>query len=234
MDMKLGILGDIHGNYPALKAVLDSAQDHDVEKLIITGDFVGYYFWPQEVLEAFDSWEISAVRGNHEEMMLKAASNKVFLREITSRYGSGIRIALESIDKNRLEWLNSLPHPLDLICDNLKILLCHGSPWDINRYIYPDAGEETFDMVVETGHDVVILGHTHYPMIREFGNKLIINPGSTGQPRNHVPGAHWALFDTDEMEGRNLVERYDVDSVIKAAKRREPNLPYLWEVLEKV
>ena len=63
--MRIALLGDIHGNSFALAAVLGAARATRVEKLLITGDFVGYYFWPREVLDMLRDWEVEAVRGNH-------------------------------------------------------------------------------------------------------------------------------------------------------------------------
>ena len=67
--MKIGLLGDIHGNSRALRAVLESARVKGVEKLCLTGDFVGYYYHPDEVLDLLASWPNHAVRGNHEAML---------------------------------------------------------------------------------------------------------------------------------------------------------------------
>ena len=70
--MRIALLGDIHGNSFALAAVLEAARAAHVEKLLITGDFVGYYFWPREVLDMLDDWDVAAVRGNHEDMLVDA------------------------------------------------------------------------------------------------------------------------------------------------------------------
>ena len=67
--MKLGLLGDIHSNNLALQAVLAAASSSGVEKLLITGDLVGYYYAPLEVLEMLQPWDRHIVRGNHEDML---------------------------------------------------------------------------------------------------------------------------------------------------------------------
>jgi predicted phosphodiesterase len=79
--------------------------------------------------------------------------------------------------------------------------------------------------------DIVVMGHTHYPMQNKIGRTLLINPGAVGQPRNYNPGAHWALCDTALGEVSFHCEPYDTRVVIAEARRRHPEIAYLSEVL---
>lgn len=232
--MKIALLGDIHGNHDALKDVLDAAQQHGAERLLVTGDIVGYYFWPKEVLELLDQWDVSMVRGNHEEMLAKALKNEDFLCAVDGRYGSGLRIALEQLDPLQINMLCSLPDKLEVEIEACKILLCHGSPWNINQYIYPDSEPEILEKCAIQKYDLVVMGHTHYPMKIQVGETLLVNPGSVGQPRNHKQGAYWALFDTNTCEVRLHCEHYDAGPVIAESGRRHNDIPYLAEVLERL
>ena len=67
--MKFALLSDIHGNSFALKEVLKAVKKKKITTLIITGDFVGYYFWPLEVFELLKGWIIVAIRCNHDRML---------------------------------------------------------------------------------------------------------------------------------------------------------------------
>ncbi len=229
--MKIGLIGDIHGNDIALKAVLDAAVDAKVDRLLVTGDLVGYYFAPLNVLTLLDSWQYDIVRGNHEEMLLKARTNDDYLTKIEARYGSGIRIALEQLSSEQLDIICSLPHPLELDIDGCQILLSHGSPWDINHYIYPNADQQKIAKNLSPIYNLVVTGHTHYPMLMEFGNTKLINPGSVGQPRDRKPGACWAIFNTDDQSIQFRRENYDSSSLIRECQLRHPELPYLSDVL---
>jgi len=231
--MKLGLLGDIHGNYLALQAVLAAASSSDVEKLLITGDLIGYYYAPLQVLELLQTWDGYMVRGNHEEMLTLARSDPAFLALVDKRYGSGLRIAIEQLDTQQIDDLCNMPHPLELTIDGCKILLCHGAPWDINRYIYPDAQLALLHKCAKQEFDLVVLGHTHYPMQQMIGKTLIVNPGSVGQPRNRKPGAQWALFDTESREVTLHREAYKTQFVVDESRYRHPDIPYLAEVLER-
>jgi putative phosphoesterase len=231
--MKVGLLGDIHGNKLALNAVLSAARLEGVEKLLVTGDLVGYYCHSSEVLNALAEWEAFVVRGNHEEMLIKARFDSEFLVGVDRKYGSGLRCALEQLEERQLHELCGLPHPLDLEIDGCRILLCHGSPWDLDQYIYPNSEAALMKRCFESDHDLIVLGHTHYPMLQEVGKKLLVNPGSVGQPRNRIPGAQWAVFDTMKRMVDFFNVDYDTAPLVEESRRRNPELPYLADVLTR-
>lgn len=229
--MRVALLGDIHGNCFALAAVLNAACEVGVKKLLLTGDFVGYYFWPKEVIDMLDGWDIAAVRGNHEDMLIEALQNPASLQKIEATYGSGLKTAIETLSPAQIDWLCHLPHPLSFELEGKSLLLCHGSPWDVNQYVYPDAKTDLLDRCAESGHDWIVMGHTHYPMIKRAGQTVLVNPGSVGQPRNRVSAAHWALLDTASQDLTLMTTSYDASAVVELATQRHPELPYLSNVL---
>lgn len=231
--MKIALLGDIHANASALEAVLYAAVTHGVQKLLITGDLVGYYFEPAEVLNLLKDWDKIVVRGNHEDMLKEARSNAMVLKDIEHKYGTGIKVALENLDSEQLDTLCNLPHPINLEIDGLHILLCHGAPWSNDFYIYPDATEAILERCAENQFDVVVMGHTHYPMLKRIGKTQLVNPGSVGQQRSGKIGAHWALLDTNTTEVSLHCESYNSSFLQLEAKKRHPELPYLFEVLTR-
>lgn len=231
--MKLALLGDIHGNDLALEAVLAAASSRGVEKLLITGDLVGYYFAPRKVLELLQGWDKHIVRGNHEGMLDTARTDADFLMRVDAKYGGGLREALDQLSESQLDELCGLPYYLDLNIGGCRILLCHGAPWDTDQYVYPDANQELLERCAVPEFDLIILGHTHYPMRKRVGRVWVVNPGSVGQPRNRHPGAYWAIFDTESRELGMHCENYDARALIAESRRRHPGIPYLAEVLER-
>lgn len=231
--MKIALMGDIHGNHLALRAVLRASATARVDRLLVTGDLVGYYFEPLQVLKLLSGWMCTVVRGNHEEMMSKARSDEAYSAMVESRYGSGIRMALEQLSKTQLDTLCTLPHPLVLSIEGCRILLVHGAPWDLDEYIYPDADQEMLATDFHQEYDLVVMGHTHYPMLRRIGNTTLVNPGSVGQPRDRKPGACWALYDTGDRSVELHREDYDWSVLVRECQIRHPELPYLAEVLRR-
>lgn len=229
--MKLALLGDIHGNHLALQAVLAAAFSSGVEKLLVTGDLVGYYYAPLQVLELLRPWDRHVVRGNHDDMLNAARTDPAFLAQVDARYGTGLRIAIEQLGEQQLDALCNLPHPLELVINGCKIMLCHGAPWDNDQYVYSDAQPELLERCAVPEFDLVVLGHSHYPMQKKIGKTLVVNPGSVGQTRNRQPGAHWAIFDTTSQNLQFRQEQYDSSALVRESQQRHPELPYLAEVL---
>jgi putative phosphoesterase len=230
--MKIGLLADIHGNAHALKAVLKSAKKQGVDKLLCCGDYVGYYYEPDIVIALLDDWDWVGISGNHEAMLYDWLNEKN-RDDIKTKYGSGISFAAKKLDYETAVRLYEMPNTKKLNIDNYKILLCHGSPWDRDIYIYPDAEKKTVDKMFnhESDFDVLIYGHTHYPVIWEQNSKKIINPGSVGQPRDRKLGASWALWDTDTNYVNFFRKKYDTNPVIEMCKKYDPRISYLVDVL---
>lgn len=229
--MRVGLLGDVHGNYLALEAVLRSALSERVEKLLITGDLVGYYLWPDRVLEMLEPWNVSIVQGNHELMLAEICDHPERLDDVAPLYKRGLIAAMETLSKATLKRLALLPDLLKLSIDNSSILLCHGSPWDLNQYIYPDSDSELFIKAASHDCEWVVLGHTHYPMIRTIGGVRIINPGSVGQPRNGQSGASWAIIDTVNRKVSFRNEPYNNSEISMKISKLCPDVPELADAL---
>ena len=185
-----------------------------VDYLILTGDFVGYYYSPAEVLALLDPWPRAMVRGNHEDMLARTLREPSSIEEYTLTYGHGLQVAMRELSLDQLRQLTTLPERVSLEMDGLRILVAHGTPWEPDTYLYPDAPQAAWERFAEVGADIVVLGHTHYPMNR------------------HVHG--WALLDTRGKACTFFREPYDAASVCDTAARLDPGLPYLREVLYRV
>lgn len=230
--MKIGLLSDIHANAHALRAVLKSAKEKKVEKLLCCGDYVGYYYEPDIVMNLLNNWDWDGVSGNHETMLSDWLNDKN-RNKISRKYGSGISIAAKKLTQEVASGLFKMPEKCLLEIDGYKVALCHGSPWDGDKYIYPDANKNIVKKLFEYSpdFDVLVYGHTHYPVIWGANEKIIINPGSVGQPRDRKPGASWALWETKTQDVTFYREKYDPDSVIEMCRQYDPDIKYLAEVL---
>ncbi len=212
--MKIAVLSDIHGNHIALQKVLTEINQTDIKKIFIAGDFIGYYFWPREVLSMIQGLDVFAIKGNHEEMFFSIINQKACLADISKKYGSGMEEALNNLDKNQIRWLKDLPVSNNCVIDGKKISIFHGSPWDPNFYVYPNSNESIIMRCFQEEADLIILGHTHIQMELIRKNKKILNPGSVGQPRDGRVGAQWATVDLDTLKVKFMCTEYD-NSLIK-------------------
>ena len=179
-----------------------------------------------------NDWDWVGISGNHEAMLLDWLNGKN-QNDIMVKYGSGISTAAEQLSHKTASYLYEMPSFKKLNINNKKVILCHGSPWDRDVYIYPDSSQNIVDKMFEydSDFDVLVYGHSHYPIIWEKDNKKIINPGSVGQPRDKSPGASWVLWDSNTNNANFYREKYDANPVIEMCRKYDPDIKYLADVL---
>jgi len=182
----LAVISDLHGNRPALEAVL--ADLGTVDAVVCCGDLVGYYPDASWVVDRVRSLRAITVRGNHELMVTGVQAvppgRAAYYRTEEAR---------RSLSAEQLGWLAALPPSVTIEADGLAVEVRHASPWDEETYLYPDSDLARVELAEGRW---LLLGHTHYPMRRRAGGGVVANPGSVGQPRDWDPRAAWALLDT--------------------------------------
>ena len=207
------ILSDIHGNLMALERVLEDAGPVDI--IINAGDIVGYGPWPNECVDLSRELGFYSVAGNHDYASMRgiAVGFNPYAEE-------AVHITHRLLRGENRECLASLPESLEFALGGCRVAVYHGSPRDpLNEYIYP----HTADLVLgsflqQTRSDLLVLGHTHIPFIRRLGGRLVVNPGSVGQPRDRNPKASYMILETS---GEGLEEvgimrlEYPIESVAR-------------------
>lgn len=231
--VKVAILSDLHGNAVALEKVLEEARKAGAQELLIAGDFTGYYYQPDRIFQLLNSWKWDGVIGNHDKFLRDFGGKKELMADYRVSYGKALEVALEKLGEKEKQLLFSLPEKKELDYGGKRILVCHGAPWQNDEYIYPDAQPEVFERIAKLGYDFVILGHTHYPMIKRVGRTTIINPGSAGQPRDEGGNASWALVDFTSGETEIRRVRFDTEEILEDVDSHDPGLKYLKEVLNR-
>ncbi len=231
--MKIGILSDIHGNYIALEAVLVAAKKEGVERFLVLGDLVGYYYHPDKVIELLQSNQIDIIKGNHEVILEDLSKSKIDNQLILHKYGSGHKIALEKLNETQLNWLFGLPEQLSVEIDNVRFQLNHGSPNLIDEYIYPNANIEILENCNSNEHDFVLIGHTHYAFSFKCKNSVLINCGSVGQSRQKGGYAFWTIVNTANKSFCSQMTPYDIRPLLEEIKFVDPNYSYSTEILQR-
>lgn len=228
--MKIGIISDIHGNSLALKRVLPTLLDV-VDQVVFLGDLCGYYPFVEECIEIWDKSRIVGIRGNHDQVLLNCLRDGTRpSAEYEAIYGSALTRTLQGLSSASLSVLQSLPVSRILTLKGVKVVLYHGAPWDpLEGRVYPDY--DKWERFLHVPGDVILLGHTHYPLEKRYGNKLILNPGSVGQPRDRSVEACFAILDLTSGEVQHCRLPFDPGRLGKDARQFDPKLPYLVEVL---
>ena len=210
----IAIISDIHGNLPAFKEVIEDMPD--VELIICAGDLVGYNPYPNEVIQEVKMRKIVCIRGNHDRAVIY--DDYSYMNEYAAIAAMWTR---RNLSRENLEFLLSLKDSLTFDFHGKRISIHHGAPFDEDFYVYPeDAGE---DLLQYDNPDILILGHTHIPFVKNFGGSFIVNPGAVGQPRDGDPRASYILADIDKLKFTIRRVKYNIDEVVE--KIREENLP---------
>lgn len=231
--MKVAILSDIHGNIDALNAVLNMAKEHQVDQLLILGDFVGYYYYPNLVLDALSTWNCQMIKGNHEEILEQLDLNQVDTEIIQKKYGIGHKVALDKLTLSQKKFLFALPNSKSIIIEGLRILMCHGSNFDKDYYLYPNEESSTLDKCVSKDYDFIFVGHSHYPFVRSKEGTTLVNSGSVGQSRLVGGIANWVILHTNNQSVQFMNTQYNSSAMISEIKKVDPNNEYLWKILER-
>lgn len=231
--MKVGVVSDIHGNHYALGAVLKTAKKEGVQKLLVLGDIVGYYYHPEIVLEMLSDWDFEIIKGNHEVLLEDLKNGTIEPQFLKDKYGRGHEQALKSLDDKTQQWLFSLPVQKSVRIDNVSFQLNHGSPSSIDEYIYPDASIEQLEKCNSIAHDFVLIGHSHYAFSVRCSNSILINCGSVGQSRQKGGLAYWVVINTSNKSFEIKATPYDVAVLLEEIKTFEPKIGYSSNILER-
>jgi len=231
--MKIAIISDIHGNIYALEALLKVAEKEGVEKLLILGDVVGYYYHPKKIMEVINNWDHLLIRGNHEDILGDIIAGKLKESAVRLKYGSGHCIAIEQLSESELQLLLNAPEKMQVECDGIKILMCHGAPWQTDFYLYPDTDKEILNKCKEFDVDLVFCGHSHYAFIYKSNTNILVNCGSVGQSRSLGGQACWALLNTANGVVQLMSTPYHTQPLIDEVKKNDPELPYLENILSR-
>ena len=230
--MRVCVLADIHGNAAPLAAAREGIVAERADVNLFLGDLCGYYYDQGETLEILRSLpNLVAIRGNHDAMFLRILDGDDELRRsYCQQFGLSMEHLLASdAVESVAAWLNSLPTSWSQA--GIDVAAFHGSPWEpLDGYVYPDSPLERF---AECEGGVIFLGHTHHPMVRSLGDKLIVNPGSLGQPRQ----GGWPTYAVVDLQTREVSLRpveYDVAALRARIREAGDRNPYLQAVLERI
>jgi len=214
--MRYLVVSDIHANPDALMAI-----DEPHDAVICLGDIVDYGPDPSPCIDYFRAENTYRVRGNHDNAVafrVDCACGEAFrhLSVETREY------MWQVLSREELDFMGSAETSLMLESGGKPVLAVHAAPSDhLFKYLTPDTPmEELAGEMEAVSADIVLTGHSHRPFIREFGQRMLVNVGSVGQPRDGIPQVSYAVLENGRVE----LKRTDYD--IAAAVGKLKALPY--------
>jgi putative phosphoesterase len=226
--MKLAIFSDVHGNLPALDAVLADLEGQHADRVYCLGDLVGYASSPNEVVDRVRRARIPTIMGNYDDGVgfERDECGCAYTKESDRELGQqSLEWTKRHTTAENKAFLRTLLPEIRFETDGKRVLLVHGSPRRINEYLFEDRPLSSFERLARTSDaDVIMFGHTHKPYIKHAADVLFVNVGSVGKPKDGDPRACYALVDlagTPVVTFRRVV--YDVAGA--AAAIRATDLP---------
>lgn len=194
-DLRLAVLGDVHGNLAALDAVLAQIRADGIRRGACTGDLVLRGQDPEACVSRIALLGWPCVRGNTDEKVATRAPRPAS-HPASSRVGSRSWTARRLSDAS-LAYLAELPMTVTLPLGPYRVMVMHASPDDPTHALVDEASahQRLTELAKVLQADCVVTAHTHRPFVREAGGCLFVNPGSVGEPvgANDLPS--WALLE---------------------------------------
>ena len=227
---RCALLPDIHGNLPALEAVLEEVERRGVDAAYHLGDLVGYGPWPNEVVARLTAEGIAGVAGNYDSTVAVSAEHCGCRAESPAQEAlahESYAWTLGQVSAKTKARLRALPFRIDVRPggghrSGPTLRLVHGAPtlntlyWDQSR---PDEfARKMGGKVGAVAGDAVAFGHTHIPWTRAVDDVLFVNAGSIGRPKDGDPRASWALasWDGGRIDVEVVRTAYDVERAAAA------------------
>jgi putative phosphoesterase len=194
--VRVAALYDIHGNLPALEAVLAEVEHEGVDAIVVGGDIAAGPPQPREVVEL--------VRSLPNARCIQGNADRLDAPEFQS--DDGLAWLRELLDPGQADWLVELP--FSAVLD--ETLYVHATPQDDETVITELTTDERLaELLAGVEQRRVVAGHTHMQLERRVGDVLFVNAGSVGRPYEAGPGAYWALLERDAVDLRRT--EYDLE-----------------------
>jgi putative phosphoesterase len=206
------LLYDIHGNLPALEAVLADASDAD--EFLLGGDYATFGAWPVETVERLRELDAEWIRGNVDRWLVDSSDVPAFMAELVER-------SREMIGEGLCRELAALPESTS----HGGTLYCHASPLSDMDSFYPEPQDSDVERLMGVEAERVVFGHTHLAFERPGpGGIHLVNPGSVGMPFGGDHRASYAVVHDDDRVEHRRVE-YDWEASAAAVRERVGELP---------
>jgi putative phosphoesterase len=235
--MKLILLGDIHGNLPALEKCVAEARREGYDRIFHSGDLVGYGPFPDEVIQFLRSAGIGGVRGNWDEAVAWGGDDagpihgNERLMEAARLSFPWTRSVVNPISRNIL---GNLPFEIRFGEGGISFSLVHANPLDNTTYILEDADELSFrEYAKAAGVDILLFGHAHRYYHRQVKAHHFICVGSVGMPLEKDPRTGYTVIYTGNI-GKGVdvnFRRFEYETARTARRFRETGIPDPFESL---
>ena len=227
---RFAAVADIHGNLPALEAVIADLARRRIDVVVNLGDHVSGPLWPRETARSLMQFAWTHIAGNCDRQVAQTQP---------AQLGASDRFAAERLEAEEMAWLRALP---PTATPTSGVFLCHGTPDDDTKYLLEVVERsrvrlarpgELRDSLRGVDAQLVLCGHSHVPRVVRAGKTLVVNPGSVGLPayehddphphemETGAPDARYAILESKEGEwcAELVAVPYSYGDAVRQAER---------------
>ena len=201
--MKIGIVGDVHGNYEALTAVIDDMNKNNINSFIVLGDIIFSGNDPQKCFDTITKLKpLVWIKGNTDDWFNEIDDEFQPTNELEHKIHQEFKRVDAKVSLEVREFFSVLKEREEIKIRDKRILCVHGSDLKINDKIgLISQKQHIYDIIDRLEQDILLCAHTHLPYIVSLNNKLIMNVGSVGLPKDESRPSYGILkFDGDNFE----------------------------------
>ncbi|MEO6294799.1 MAG: metallophosphoesterase family protein [Candidatus Limnocylindria bacterium] len=196
--MRIAVMGDIHANLPALRAVIDDVARIGADAIYCVGDVVGRGPHPNEVVDELRRLEIPTVQGNWDEaigMDREQTGAAWATGESEGEGNASMRWSAETLTEENKAWLRQLPQTMRLTLDGRSVFLFHCSPLKASEYLWAARPSRVLARIAsDEADDLFCFGHTHEAFHRVVGQAHFVACGSVGCGTDGDARARYAVI----------------------------------------
>jgi putative phosphoesterase len=225
--MKIALISDVHGNLPALDAVLTHAGEMKASQIWNLGDATGFGAFPDEVVLLLKKKKAINLIGNYDAKVLKVPHKLTeWKNQMVPEKWVSFQWSYDQLSKKSRDYLAELPETHKEEIKGWKVLFTHGSPDANDEALTDDTPQERLRDLAKMSHaNIILCGHSHQAFMRFAGGSIFINPGSVGRPFDGDPRASYALLTIKKHKVEVDFFRIEYDVEKAAVAQEQAGLP---------
>ena len=230
--MKTLLLSDIHGNFPALEAIINAFAGISFTAICNCGDSIVYAPFPNETLHWLQSHNVHSILGNTDRKVKKLLKGKSYKKPRKQEKRIMYSLTAKQMDDQARSYLFSLKKSFTFSIGEQSICLFHGSPEHPNEFLFPDTPTERFTKLADTCPcSIIITGHSHTPYHKLIGTTHFINPGSVGRMFDSNPAASCAVLSIQDktIKVNHYRVNWPIEQTVQALQQYD--LPEIYQTM---
>ena len=224
--MRILLISDIHGNFPALKAIEKKFHSLQFDHIINCGDSLVYGPFPNETLSWLKRKAVISILGNTDKKVIKLLKGKTFKKPSKPEKRIMYTWTADNLDTESTDYLLGLKIEEELSVfvqdkgerQTWTIGIFHGSPAEPHEFLFRSTADERFhELASMCQADIIVCGHSHDPFHKIIGQHHFINPGSVGRMFDGNPEGSCAIIElgSENLQVKHFRITYDVEKTVK-------------------